>query len=119
MNLVTDYINELGGYEVAKERSTPWLANHGENWRNVKEATLLEYRRQHNIFEIVDKVVFIESELKNPRLMTVIEVSEPICGFLMAECNLGITNGFYPSRYRHATDEEIKAGKRLEVNDGN
>ena len=116
MNLVTDYINELGGYEAAKERSTPWLVNHGENWRNIKEATLLEYRRQHNIFEVGDKVVFIESELKNPRLMTVIEVREPICGFLMAECSLGITNGFYPSRYRHATDAEIKAGKRLEVN---
>ena len=76
---------------------------------------LLAYRRQHNIFEVGDKVVFIESELKNPRLMTVIEVREPICGFLMAECSLGITNGFYPSRYRHATDAEIKAGKRLEV----
>ena len=130
-------IEQLGGYEKAKAIvdkapcKTYTFHNHpyqkgyircfggdGKEYFLVSdiEEALLEYRRQHNIFEIGDKVVFIESELKNPRLMTVIEVSEPICGFLMAECNLGITNGFYPSRYRHATDEEIKAGKRLEVN---
>ena len=107
-------IEQLGGYEETKKHlDSCWCDD--EN-RAYLLKNLLEYRRQHNIFEIGDKVVFIESELKNPRLMTVIEVSEPICGFLMAECNLGITNGFYPSRYRHATDAEIKEGKRLEVN---
>lgn len=111
-------IEQLGGYERAKhefemiKEMKPIYPGEIE----TNNRLLLEYRRQHNIFEVGDKVVFIESELKNPRLMTVIEVSEPVCGFLMAECSLGITNGFYPSRYRHATDEEIKAGKRLEVN---
>ncbi|WP_291338749.1 hypothetical protein [Acinetobacter sp. UBA801] len=108
MNLVTDYINELGGYEVAKERSTPWLANHGENWRNVKEATLLEYRRQHNIFEVGDKV--IKTHPKNTILWPVLGVYK----------NGGVWldyKGFCwkPPSVRHATDEEIKAGKRLEV----
>lgn len=105
-------IEQLGGFEKAKIRLSG--SDKSLSYYQELNAELLEYRRQHNIFEVGDKVVFIESELKNPRLMTVIEVSEPICGFLMAECNLGITNGFYPSRYRHATDEEIKAGKRLE-----
>ena len=63
MNLVTDYINELGGYEVAKKKNTSWLLNHGENWRNVKDATLLEYRRQHNIFEPDDYIIH-DGELK-------------------------------------------------------
>lgn len=108
-----DLIKKLGGYEAAKE----YLKKNSQfiNFEGLERFYdgLLEYRREHNIFEVGDKVVFIESELKNPRLMTVIEVSEPICGFLMAECSLGITNGFYPSRYRHATDAEIKAGHRL------
>ena len=108
-------ISDFGGYEKCKDILSQPNIDFIMNAQGLREH-MLEYRRQHNIFEIGDKVVFIESELKNPRLMTVIEVSEPICGFLMAECNLGITNGFYPSRYRHATDEEIKAGKRLEVN---
>ncbi|WP_179988354.1 MULTISPECIES: hypothetical protein [unclassified Acinetobacter] len=114
-------IERLGGYSMAhayhESLSDGTTACLIENTIYSKESLgllLLEYRRQHNIFEVGDKVVFIESELKNPRLMTVIEVSEPICGFLMAECSWGITNGFYPSRYRHATDAEIKAGKRLE-----
>ena len=107
-------IEQLGGYEETKKHlDSCWCDD--DNKAYILE-NLLEYRRQNNIFEVGDKVVFIESELKNPRLMTVIEVREPICGFLMAECSLGITNGFYPSRYRHATDAEIKAGKRLEVN---
>lgn len=71
------------------------------------------------MFKVGDKVVFIESELKNSRLMTVIEVREPICGFLMAECSLGITNGFYPSRYGHATPEEIAAGHRIDLKPSN
>lgn len=97
MNLVTDYINELGGYEVAKERSTPWLANHGENWRNVKEATLLEYRRQHNIFEVGDAMVI------------------PSRGNGIFHFNALFSDSDI-AEARHATDAEIKAGKRLEVN---
>lgn len=96
MNLVTDYINELGGYEVAKERSTPWLANHGENWRNVKEATLLEYRRQHNIFDVGDAMVI------------------PSRGNGVFHFNALFSDGDI-AEARHATDAEIKAGKRLEV----
>ena len=114
MNLVTDYINELGGYEVAKKKNTSWLLNHGENWRNVKDATLLEYRRQHNIFEVGDKVVFtdilnscvvtFESTETDPMQIVWLTYPDGTAGYV-----------FHLNKIKHATDAEIKAGKRLEV----
>ena len=109
MSLVTDYIKELGGYQVAKERSTPWLLNHGENWRNVKDATLLEYRRQHNIFEEKDNIVFVD-EFMHGELMTVAWVRN---GEVWMDD--GAKRCTDLTMIRHATDAEIKAGKRLEV----
>ena len=74
----------------------------------------LEYRRQHNIFEVEDKVVFREcSGIGGASdaidLMTV----KSIDAF-----GVRMTNSLCPwaIQIRHATDEEIKAGKRLEVN---
>ena len=113
MNLVTDYINELGGYEVAKERSTPWLANHGENWRNVKEATLLEYRRQHNIFEVGDKVKAKDHQFGFDELFRIDDFFANDDGVNLAVLDDG---DCYPISFlEHATDAEIKAGKRLEM----
>lgn len=106
MNLVTDYINELGGYEVAKKKNTSWLLNHGENWRNVKDATLLEYRRQHNIFEVGDKVV-VKDHPFWPEDYVILTVEQEHIG------------KWYMSAWRHATDAEIKAGKRFEVKSEN
>lgn len=116
MNLVTDYINELGGYEVAKKKNTSWLLNHGENWRNVKDAILLEYRRQHNIFEVGDKVVY--RALPHERLFSVRFVGddEIVVYELWDEMGAKTFTEKHPySDINHATDEEIKAGKRLEV----
>lgn len=111
MNLVTDYINELGGYEVAKERSTPWLANHGENWRNVKEATLLEYRRQHNIFEVGDLV--IDTNYKDSDVQEIKSVNGN--RIEVFHKNKSYYFATFIFSFRHATDEEIEEGKRLEV----
>ena len=66
----------------------------------------LEYRRQHNIFEVGDKV--IKTHPKNTILWPVLGVYK----------NGGVWldyKGFCwkPPSVRHATDEEIKAGKRL------
>lgn len=114
MNLVTDYINELGGYEVAKKKNTSWLLNHGENWRNVKDATLLEYRRQHNIFEPDDYIIH-DGELKVFAMWSSAVEGCAYIGYAYAE------NGemAHKDEFRHATDEEIKAGKRLEVESEN
>ena len=77
-------------------------------------AALLAYRRAHNIFEVGDKVVFREcSGIGGASdaidLMTV----KSIDAF-----GVRMTNSLCPwaIQIRHATDEEIKAGKRLEVN---
>lgn len=111
MNLVTDYINELGGYEVAKEKSTSWLLNHGENWRNVKDATLLEYRRQHNIFEPDDIC-----KLKIKHDYGLYKFRRTKGDRIYLEDRLGFAEfGIHKDVVDHATDAEIKAGKRLEV----
>lgn len=72
----------------------------------------LEYRRQHNIFEESDKIVFID-DFMHGELMTVAWTRKG--GVWMDEGAKRCTD---LSMIRHATDEEIKAGKRLEVNDG-
>ena len=116
MNLVTDYINELGGYEVAKKKNTSWLLNHGENWRNVKDATLLEYRRQHNIFEVGDKIVLAKSySLDTVHEIKRIENLTPHIKDSETTYFLENSLGCWSFQIKHATDEEIKAGKRLEV----
>lgn len=111
-------IEQLGGYECAAyEYKNTLLA---DDFPYVIKATgtkftrpelgdeLLEHRRQHNIFEVGDKV--IKTHPKNTILWPVLGVYK----------NGGVWldyKGFCwkPPRVRHATDEEIKAGKRLEV----
>ena len=105
-------IENLGGYESAKYK----LRDNGSLHAERLKKALLEYRRQHNIFEVGDKVVFREcSGIGGASdaidLMTV----KSIDAF-----GVRMTNSLCPwaIQIRHATDEEIKAGKRLEVNDG-
>ena len=103
-------IENLGGYESAKYK----LRDNGSLHAERLKKALLEYRRQHNIFEVGDKVVFREcSGIGGASdaidLMTV----KSIDAF-----GVRMTNSLCPwaIQIRHATDEEIKAGKRLEVN---
>lgn len=69
------------------------------------QKALLEYRRQHNIFEVGDKVV-VKDHPFWPEDYVILTVEQEHIG------------KWYMSAWRHATDAEIKAGKRLEVNDG-
>ena len=103
-------IEQLGGYERAKhefemiKEMKPIYPGEIE----TNDRLLLEYRRQHNIFEVGDKV--IKTHPKNTILWPVLGVYK----------NGGVWldyKGFCwkPPSVRHATDEEIKAGKRLEV----
>lgn len=88
-------IEQLGGYEAAKAQGEKW------GFDDFLNAQLLEYRQQHSIFEVGDKVVWINSIVPNdPRLF---EIEE--------------TLGEKPDTWslRHATDEEIAAGKRMGV----
>lgn len=114
-------IEQLGGYARAIKMSKEWESSiDGDipldtmmysydfgifSWGDLQSA-LLEYRRQHNIFEVGDKV--IKTHPKNTILWPVLGVYK----------NGGVWldyKGFCwkPPRVRHATPEEIKAGKRL------
>ena len=107
-------IEQLGGYERAKykfemikEMKPVYLGEIETNNR-----LLLEYRRQHNIFEVGDKVVSRCAD-KEIRIFT---YQETIGRNILVKCKKG--KGYcYPKKwFSHANDAEIKAGKRLEVN---
>ena len=115
-------IEQLGGYERDKaglyrlklEKKDVLTCGDLVVVESEIDAALIEYRRQHNIFEVGDKVVFREcSGIGGASdaidLMTV----KSIDAF-----GVRMTNSLCPwaIQIRHATDEEIKAGKRLEVN---
>ena len=104
-------IEQLGGYERAKhefEMIKEMKPIHpGEIETN--DRLLLEYRRQHNIFEEGDKTVFVD-DFMHDELMVVAWTRKG--EVWMDEGAKRCTD---LSMIRHATDEEIKAGKRLEV----
>lgn len=117
-------IEQLGGYERAKhefemiKEMKPIYPGEIE----TNDRLLLEYRRQHNIFEVGDKVVFSNNPCAlNHSVWQVISnkdypVVAPICNFngrVIVEANMSVLS---PYRIQHAEDAEIKAGKRLEVN---
>lgn len=127
-------IEQLGGYEMAKQKAENALANQvtrisyktklyingeetnvvtGAYVRDIKKA-LLEYRRQHNIFEVGDKVVRrngIEYEIHKIELVDEYDLK-------IFSQNMSHSYWVPKGQLRHAEPEEIKAGKRLEVNDG-
>lgn len=82
-------IEQLGGYEKAKVILQAVGHEH--------DAMLLEYRRQHNIFEVGDAMII------------------PSRGNGIFYFNALFSDSDI-AEARHATDAEIKAGKRLEVN---
>ena len=103
-------IEQLGGYEHLNGFYKRAVA-HGFALTEIKEE-LLKYRRQHNIFEVGDKVVSRCAD-KEIRIFT---YQETIGRNILVKCKKG--KGYcYPKKwFSHANDAEIKAGKRLEVN---
>ena len=114
-------IEQLGGYERAKhefemiKEMKPIYPGEIE----TNDRLLLEYRRQHNIFENGDKAVYIY-DCENSMLFTVKDITDKgysfgnDWGWRGVISNMGVGNTL-----RHATDAEIKAGKRLEVKSEN
>ena len=121
-------IEKLGGYEKAKQILIS-CEFHGRKDLRVPvaggfihivvdflEKDLLDYRKEHNIFEVGDKVV---SRHKNLHLFD--DVVLDIAYFRDDLKELGrfvrFTNGndFKLDALRHATDAEIKANRRLRV----
>ena len=103
-------IENLGGYESAKYK----LRDNGSLHAERLKKALLEYRRQHNIFEPDDYIIH-DGELKVFAMWSSAVEGCAYIGYAYAE------NGemAHKDEFRHATDEEIKAGKRLEVKSEN
>lgn len=114
-------IEQLGGYERAKhefemiKEMKPIYPGEIE----TNDRLLLEYRRQHNIFEVGDKVIIVQKVWGE-------DPWDDLCYVFNAKTHhivgvgIDISVGFGSSQaYRHATDAEIKAGKRLEVKSEN
>lgn len=89
-------IEELGGYEKAKENLNDFNESFGY-WCDLNKE-LLEYRKAHSIFEDGDMV--IDGLLGNQ-----------VIKYQDSYKFLG--NGYVSHFVRHATPEEIKVGHRL------
>lgn len=107
-------IEQLGGYEATKEKykalSDSDMITIGPIEFSAKpyfKDELLEYRRQHNIFEVGDKVVYVDDFMPDS-VSVVSEVNDRV--WLNGNNAVCIEE-----MIKHATDEEIQAGKRLEV----
>ena len=116
-------IEQLGGYEKALqflkseknslEIDPVFYLDGQEILVDVLDDALLEYRRQHNIFEAGDVAVSVDGE---PYLHKVeLGTSKAHCIKIFSH-DMAHSYWVHDVNYRHATDEEIKAGKRLEVN---
>lgn len=104
-----DLIEQLGGYERAKiiqgSREMGGLPADFD-----LEDALLQYRRAHNIFEMGDYIIH-DGELKVFAMWSNAIDGCAYIGYAYAEDG----EMAHKDEFRHATDEEIKAGKRLEV----
>ena len=99
-------IEQLGGYEAAKNQAKDKSIGFLVDINNE----LLEYRRQHNIFEVGDKVVYLSNIApEHNDIYDVWKVDLIGCLVMLGDMD-------YRAMYdqiRHATPEEIKAGRRL------
>ena len=105
-------IEQLGGYEKAKKQVSRLESKGSLVTAEGMKLELLEYRRQHNIFEVLDLIMY-ENKLYEIKYIYQPEKARITDGLQ------GRTVYDFPRGIRHATNEEIKAGKRLEVKSEN
>ena len=110
MSLADFVIDGFGGYEKAKAVLDNHNAHLLHNVEGLKQR-LLEYRRQHNIFEPDDIC-----KLKIKHDYGLYKFRRTKGDRIYLEDRLGFAEfGIHKDVVDHATDSEIKAGKRLEV----
>lgn len=117
-------IEQLSGYEKAKEtliaeqRSKnidPVIYINGDEVLiDALDDALLDYRRQHKIYEAGDLVVMVGNGTKD-LLLEVIEYKYTNNLYRVNVLSTGSCGPIHKDQIRHATDAEIEAGKRLEV----
>lgn len=100
-------IANLGGYEAAKSKFRDNGSFHAERMKRL----LLQYRRQHNIYEVGDLVVMADADDYD----TIFKVIGKPKHLYHLQGNDDLFYGRLDFQIRHATDAEIEAGKRLEV----
>lgn len=112
-------IEQLGGYEKVKNHRD-YLASYGSEFAGVSQkeinelnTALLEYRRQHNIFEVGDWVV----NIKTGAFGDFIKYTDTNKGHKHCFVDIGLCDValFCVKNIRHATDAEIKAGEDYEL----
>ncbi len=101
-------ISSLSEYEAAKAKFRDNGSLHAERLK----AALLEYRRQHNIFEVGDYVLRKDGFANVLKITAIDEGHADLIRKVDGEPRW---SRFKLADIRHATDAEIKAGKRLEV----
>ena len=106
-------IEQLGGYEAAKNQAKDKSIGFLVDINNE----LLEYRRQHNIFEVGDSVLPISNYSDQVHFLADWYIENLDFRYTTNSGSWGIiVKSLMDGAWRHATNEEIKAGKRLEVN---
>jgi len=115
-------IEQLGGYGEAKrelelkEQNSVLQCCSAVTAEMIRDA-LLEYRRQHNIYEKGDWVFYkITGTIGDFIDHIKLDSGHPYCRVDFGLCDVGL---IMLEHIRHATDEEIKAGKRLGVESEN
>lgn len=104
-------IEQHGGYKKCKEILKNPNIDFIMNAQGLREH-MLQYRRQHKIFEPNDLVVFIDEKERKSVLLKFKE-SRNFDLVHLEIIGSGLCGPSYQKEIRHATDAEIKAGKRL------
>ena len=106
---MTNLIEQLGGYGAAKaEANSPIKLLNFFNYEQL-EKELLEYRREHNIFEEGDWIIY-DDDLMVFAMWSKHHNEYAYIGY--ANADDGALE--HRSAFRHATDEEIAQGYRDE-----
>ena len=100
---MTNLIEQLDGYDVVKQM---WID--GGSLKDTQLAfELLEYRRQHNIYEIGDKV-------SHTIFSSIFTINDVQSYSVLATTNTGYHTSLNIVLIRHCTDKEIAQGYRDE-----
>lgn len=117
-------IEQLGGYEQANSKllkmdkilKEVYYSHSDAQKADELRQALLEYRRQHNIFEVGDKVVSINSAFIEYQGILNIDFIDKF-NLMLSDDSKGFeVNAIcgWSKIIRHATNAEIAAGKRLD-----
>ena len=105
---MSDLIEHFGGYEKCKEIVNQPLVDFAMTAQALREA-MLEYRREHGIFEVGDAVTSKGYEGNIHYVKEVVSEDSMIIFSNFMACPQCV----FKDSFRHATPEEIAAGHRL------